>query len=63
MDIVTLAVFLAVGAVIFSLTSGIVAMAHDGQIGHQSSAQWMGWRILFQAVALILLLVPHSLWH
>ena len=63
MNIITLVVILAVVATVISLTSGIAAMARDGEIGHQSSAQWMGWRVLFQAVALILVLVPHSAWH
>ncbi len=63
MNIVTLFVLLALAATVVSLTSGIVAMARDGEVGHQSSVQWMGWRVLFQAIALILVLMPHSYFH
>lgn len=59
MNIITLAVV----ATLVSLTSGIAAMARDREIGYQSSAQRMGWRIPFQAVALILVLAPHTAWH
>jgi hypothetical protein len=37
MDLLTLAVFLALGAVLWSLVSGISAMAVDGQVAHHSS--------------------------
>jgi len=63
MNIVTLLVLLAAVATVVSLTSGIAAMSQDGEIGHQSSAAWMGWRVVFQAIALVLILTPHSVWH
>ena len=63
MNVLTLAVLLAVAAVIVSLTSGIAAMARNGEIAHQSSAAWMGWRVLLQAVALLLVLIPHTPFH
>ena len=63
MNLLTVLVLLAALATIASLTSGIVSMARDGEIAHQSSAEWMVWRVLFQAVALILIVTPHSVWH
>jgi hypothetical protein len=53
MDILTALVFAAVLATIVSLVSGITAMAYDGEVGHQSSAKWMNWRVGFQALALL----------
>jgi purine-cytosine permease-like protein len=50
-------VVLAAGlAVLASLVSGVVSMAHDGEVAHQSSAQWMAWRVAFQAAAFLLIL-------
>jgi len=50
-------VVLAAGlAVLASLVSGVVSMAHDGEVAHQSSAQWMVWRVVFQAAAFLLIL-------
>jgi hypothetical protein len=56
MDLLTLAVFVALGAVLWSLVSGISAMAVDGQIAHHDSTHWMIRRVAFQAVALALVL-------
>ena len=50
-------VVLAAGlAVLVSLVSGVVSMAHDGEVAHQSSAQWMVWRVVFQAASFLLIL-------
>jgi hypothetical protein len=57
MDLLTLAVFLALGAVLWSLVSGISAMAVDGQVGHHDSTHWMIRRVAFQAAALALVLL------
>lgn len=57
MVILTSLVFMAVLATLASLASGIAAMAHGGEIGHQSSAQWMVWRVLFQAAAFLIVLL------
>jgi len=35
-------------------------MATDGEINHQSSAAWMTWRVAFQALALVLMLLAIS---
>ena len=42
-------------AVLGSLASGIYAMAHDGEVAHQSSAQWMVWRVVLQGAAFMLI--------
>jgi hypothetical protein len=57
MDLLTLAVFLALGAVLWSLVSGISAMAVDGQVAHHDSTHWMIRRVAFQAAALALVLL------
>lgn len=53
MSFFTVLVFAAAIATIVSLASGIAAMAHHGEIGHQTSEQWMVWRVVFQAAALL----------
>lgn len=57
MNILTLLVFVAMLATLASLASGIASMAYDGEVGHQSSAQWMVWRVVFQAAAFLLILL------
>ena len=53
MDMIAgLAVAAALGAVV-ALISGIVAMARNGEVAHLKSEQWMGWRVVWQAVALL----------
>ena len=56
MDILTLLVFTAMLATVVSLTSGIASMAHDGEVGHYTSAQWMAWRVVCQAAAFLIIL-------
>ena len=41
--------------VLVSLASGVASMARDGEVAHQSSAQWMVWRVVFQAAAFLLM--------
>ena len=57
MNLLTLAVFVALGAVIWSLLSGVSAMATDGAVAKHDSEQWMIRRIAFQAAALALVLI------
>lgn len=56
MSPVKLLVFVAALAVLGSLASGLYSMAHDGKVAHQTSAQWMVWRVVFQGAALLLIL-------
>lgn len=56
MTVFTVLVFLAALATMFALASGVTAMAHHGDIGHRSSEQWMMWRVVFQAVAVLVIL-------
>jgi hypothetical protein len=56
MTVFTILVFLAALATVVSLASGITAMAHHGDIGHRSSEQWMMWRVVFQAAAVLVIL-------
>lgn len=60
MDLLTLAVFLALGAVLWSLVAGVSAMAVDGQVAGHDSTHWMLRRVAFQAAALALVLVAVS---
>lgn len=57
MQPITLLVLTAVVAVIVSLASGVLSMVRDGEVGHYGSAQWMGWRVGFQALAFVLILL------
>jgi hypothetical protein len=56
MSPVKLLVFVAALAVLGSLASGLYSMAHDGEVAHQTSAQWMVWRVVFQGAAFVLIL-------
>jgi hypothetical protein len=56
MSPVKLLVFVAALAVLGSLASGLYSMAHDGEVAHQTSAQWMVWRVVFQGAAFALIL-------
>jgi ABC-type Na+ efflux pump permease subunit len=55
MSPVALLVFVAALAVLASLASGIASMVHDGEIAHQTSAEWMVWRVVFQAAAVLII--------
>jgi ABC-type Na+ efflux pump permease subunit len=56
MSPVKLLVFVAALAVLGSLASGLYSMAHDGEVAHQTSAQWMVWRVVFQGAAFLLIM-------
>lgn len=60
MNMFTVFVLLAAAAAVYSLMSGISAMATNAEVGHQSSAQWMTWRVLFQALAIVMMLFAVS---
>lgn len=55
MSPLSLLVFVAALAVLASLASGLYSMAHDGEVAHQTSAQWMVWRVVFQAAAFLII--------
>ncbi len=57
MDMFTIVIFLAVAAVIVSLGSGILSMLVNHEVAHLDSAQWMGWRVAFQSIAIVLVLL------
>ena len=57
MSVLTVLILVAVAGAMFSLAAGITAMAHDGVVAHNDSAHWMVWRVVFQAVALVLILL------
>lgn len=50
-------ILLAVAGAMFSLMAGVTAMAHDGVVAHNDSVHWMIWRVVFQAAALVLILL------
>jgi len=56
MSPIKLLVLMAGLAVLASLASGVASMAHDGEVAHQSSAQWMVWRVVLQGAAFLLIL-------
>jgi DUF2909 family protein/hypoxia induced protein len=49
-------VYVAIAATIFSLGSGIISMVLDGDEG-EDSVTWMGWRVGWQAAAVLLVVV------
>lgn len=57
MDIFTLLLFAAFGAVVISLGGGIMSMINGGEIAHKDGERWMTLRVGFQAAAFVLLLL------
>jgi len=57
MSMMTLLIIAAMLCVVGSLGLGIAAMANHGEVGHRTSAQWMTMRVVFQGVALALILL------
>ncbi len=57
MSLMTLLVVVALLCVIGSLAFGVAAMTQHGEVGHRTSAQWMTMRVVFQGVALALILL------
>jgi len=41
----------------YALAAGIVAMARDGEVAHISSQSWMGWRVAWQAIAVLFIMI------
>ncbi|MFN7087972.1 MAG: twin transmembrane helix small protein [Burkholderiales bacterium] len=63
MNLLTMLVLVATLATIASFISGIVSMTHDSEVAHRNSAEWMGWRVAFQAAAVVMILLALSGWH
>jgi Hypoxia induced protein conserved region len=57
MSLMTAFVLAALLATIGSLVAGITSMATDGEVGHLKSVQWMGRRVGFQALTLLLIVL------
>ena len=57
MNMMTAFVLAAMFATIGSLVAGITSMATGHEVAHLSSAQWMGRRVGFQALALLLIVI------
>lgn len=53
MNVFAALALLAALAAVISLISGITAMVSNGEVAHRSSAEWMNWRVAFQAIALV----------
>ena len=57
MTLLIVLVFAALAATLVSLASGLLSMVADGEIGQNDSAHWMMWRVGFQALAVVLILL------
>jgi hypothetical protein len=57
MSMMAFLVLVAMLCVVGSLGLGIAAMANHGEVGHRTSAEWMTLRVVFQALAVVLMLV------
>lgn len=62
MNILTVAVLVAMLATIASFASGITSMACDGEVAHRKSAEWMVWRVALQGATVALLLLALTGW-
>ena len=61
MNLVTIAMLVALMVVVYSLIGGVASMVAGREVGHHTSEQWMMMRIGFQALAVVLLLVAFAL--
>jgi hypothetical protein len=57
MNFVTVVLVGALIATVFSLIGGMSSMVAHGETGHHTSEQWMIMRVLFQAVAVAMVLL------
>jgi len=57
MDPVKVLVFLAALATLVSLASGIASMATDSAVGHTDSGHWMNWRVAFQGLTFLMIVL------
>jgi hypothetical protein len=57
MKTLTILIMLALAATVISMVVGIGSMGRGGKFDDQHSAQFMNARILFQAIAVVLLIV------
>jgi fructose-specific phosphotransferase system IIC component len=57
MNMLTAMVLVTLLLTVASLVAGITSMATDGEVGHLRSEQWMGRRVGFQALALLLIVL------
>ena len=57
MSPLALPVFVAGLAVLASLACGVASLARDGAVARHTSAQWMVWRVAFQAAAFLMILL------
>jgi hypothetical protein len=53
----TLLVAAAFVATLVAFAFGIASMVYDAEAGHGTSVQWMGRRVGFQALAVLLILI------
>lgn len=57
MSMITALVLVAMLATVGSLIAGVSSMVTDSEVGHHTSAEWMGMRVAFQAAALLMILI------
>jgi hypothetical protein len=57
MNIMAVLMIAALLGVVGSLVMGLTAMTRDGVAAHRTSEQWMTMRVVFQGLALALVLV------
>lgn len=57
MTILTAMALVAMLATVACLVFGVAAMVSDEQVEHHGSAEWMVWRVSFQALAFVLILM------
>jgi Hypoxia induced protein conserved region len=57
MNMFSLFIIVAALAAVYALASGVSSMAFGGEVNHRSSVQWMTLRVVFQAAAVVLILL------
>ena len=63
MDVLTLLIWIALGATAVSLFLGIVSMERSGEYDREHSTRYMFMRVGFQGLALVLLLIAAFVVH
>jgi hypothetical protein len=63
MNALTVLILAAAAATVVSLVSGISSMTRGGEAADVRSEHWMEWRVLFQGIALVLMVIALFIHH
>ena len=57
MDLLTVIVLTAALGAVYALAAGITSMMYNREVAHLDSKNWMAWRVLWQSIAVLFMMV------